>query len=124
VLSVDEVKTKAQGFIVGQIDAGSRQFGSMLEHKVESIRTVGETLLDRGETGPSQVAALAADRLDIVAKYFSKTRGEQIVSDVEGLARKYPLLTVGAGLTVGLFSARFLKASAGRRYEKLLGASK
>jgi hypothetical protein len=124
MLSVDKVKTQAQGFITGQIDVGSRLFGGMLEHKVESIRSVGETLLDRGETGSSQVAALAADRLEIVAKYFHNTSGEQIVADVERLARKYPLLTVGAGLTAGMFAARLLKASAGRRYEKFLGASK
>lgn len=124
MLSVDEVKTKAQGFIIGQVDAGSKHFGSLLERKVESIRTVGETLSDRGETGPGQVAALAADRLEIVAKYFSQTRGEQIVADVEDLARRHPLLTVGAGLTAGLLAARLLQASTGRRYDKLLGDSK
>jgi hypothetical protein len=117
--TVDEVKDKAQGFIIEQIGAGSKQFGGMLENKVESIRTVREALRDRGETGPSQVADMAADRLERVAKYFSTTNGEQIVADVEGLARKNPLLTVGAGLTAGLFAARLLKASAGRRYEKI-----
>jgi hypothetical protein len=123
VPTVDEVKDKAQGFIIGQIDAGSKQFGGLLENKIESIRTVGDTLRERGETGPSQVAGMAADRLGAVAAYFSNTGGEQIVADVEGLARKNPLLTIGAGVVAGLFAARLLKASAGHRYEKYLGES-
>lgn len=115
--SVDEVRDKAQGFIIEQIGAGSKQFGGMLENKAQSIRTVGDALRDRGETAPSQVASMAAERLERVAKYFSSASGEQIVADAEGLARRNPLLTVGAGLTVGLLAARMLKASAGRRYE-------
>jgi hypothetical protein len=124
VPTVHEVKGKAQGFIIEQIGAGSKQFGGLLENKAESIRTVGETLRDRGEAGPSQVAGMAADRLERVAKYFSTTSGEQLVADVEGLARKYPLLTVGVGLTAGLFAARLLKAGAGNRFEKLVGGAK
>ncbi|HTA38961.1 MAG TPA: hypothetical protein VK760_07795 [Candidatus Acidoferrales bacterium] len=116
--TVDEVKGRAQGFIIGQIGAGSKQFGELLKNKAKSVRTVGEALRDRGEAGPGQVADLAAERLERVAKYFSKTDGEQLVADLEGLARKNPLLTVGAGFAVGLFSARLLKASAGRRHKE------
>jgi hypothetical protein len=123
VPTVDEVKGKAQGFIIEQIGAGSKQFGGMLESKVQSIRTVGETLRDHGETGSSHLAGVAADRLEHVAGYFSNASGERLVADVEGLARKNPLLTVGAGLAAGLFAARLLKASAGNRYEKLVGGS-
>ncbi len=120
--TVHEVKDKAQGFVIAQIGAGSKQLGSVLENKAESIRTVGETLSDRGETGPSQVAGAAADRLDRVAAYFSDASGEQLVSDAEALARKFPLLTIGVGVAAGLFAARLLKASAGRRFEELGGA--
>jgi hypothetical protein len=120
---IDELRDKTQGFIIDQIDAGSKQFGGMLENKAQSVRTVGDALRDRGETAPGQVADMAAERLERVAKYFSSTSGEQLVADVEGLARRNPLLTVGAGLTVGLFAARLLKASAGRRYAKDLGKS-
>jgi hypothetical protein len=124
VTTIEEVKGKAQGFVIEQIGAGSKQFGGMLKNKAKSIRTVGEALRDRGEAGSSQVADMAAERLERVAKYFSKADGEQIVADVEGLARRNPVLTVGAGLTVGLLAARVLKASASRRYKKHLGKSK
>jgi hypothetical protein len=118
VTTTDELKDKAQGFIIGQIGAGSKQFGGLLKDKAKSIRTVGGALRERGETGPGQVADMAAERLERVAKYFSKADGEHLVSDLENLARKNPLLTVGAGLTVGVFAARLLKASAGRRKKR------
>ena len=127
--TIDEVKHQAQdqagelagrakGLIIGQIDQRSSDIGQTLSTHVQSIRTVGQTLREQGADAPAKLADTTADRLEQFASYLSTTDGERLVADAEALARKQPMLTMGAGLTLGILAARLLKSSATERYRQ------
>ncbi|MDQ6929274.1 MAG: hypothetical protein M3126_01230 [Candidatus Eremiobacteraeota bacterium] len=127
--SIDEVKTQAQdragkiagrakGLIIGQIGQRSSDIGATLLTYAESIRTVGDTLREQGADAPAKLADTAASRLDEFATYLSTTDGERLVAHAEALARRQPMMTMGAGLALGILAARLLKASATQRYRE------
>ena len=107
---------RAKGLIVGQIDERSTQIGQTLTGNSQTIREIGDQLRERGETPAARLADTAADKLEQFGYYLTETDGERLVADLENLARRQPLLTLAAGLTLGLLAARLLKASASERY--------
>ncbi|GAC1389123.1 MAG: hypothetical protein NVS1B6_19530 [Steroidobacteraceae bacterium] len=126
--TLDEVKTQAQtqagelagqakGVIIGQIDQRTREVGQTITTHAESIRTIGDSLRGQGQEAPARVADMAASRMEQFGYYLVETDGERIIADLERLARKQPLLTMAAGLALGILGARLLKASASQRYQ-------
>ncbi|MDP9016791.1 MAG: hypothetical protein M3N19_00530 [Candidatus Eremiobacteraeota bacterium] len=126
--TLDEVKTQAQtqagelagqakGAIIGQIDQRTRDAGQVITTHAESIRTIGDSLRSQGQDAPARIADMAAGRMEQFGYYLIETDGERIVADLEKLARKQPLLTMAAGLSLGILGARLLKASASQRYQ-------
>ena len=108
---------RAKGIVLDQIDQRSTEFGNALATHAQSIQTVGQTLREQGASAPAQLADVAAARLNEFSRYLCNTDGDRLVADAEALARRQPMLTLAAGIAVGTFAARLLKASATRRYE-------
>ena len=114
--NVDQIKTRARGVVMDQIDRRATDAGKLLQNHVTNLRSIGDTMRGEGLTATAQVADYAADRLDVVAAYLTQTDGERIVHDAENLARRNMMMTGAVGFLVGLTAARLLKASASDRY--------
>lgn len=126
--TIDEVKTQAQeqagafsgrakGLIIGQIDERSTQAGQSVVTQAQNIRSIADSLRAQNQEPAAKLADAAADRLEQFGYYLAETDGDKLVADLEEIARRQPLLTIGAGALLGILAARLLKASATQRYQ-------
>lgn len=109
---VDEAKNKGADLARDQVDQRSTQAGEAVASTADDVRAVGETLRDRGNDTAARVVEQAAGYAQQAADYLKDTGPNQIMSDVERIARKQPWAVVLGGLVVGFAASRVLRSSA------------
>ena len=114
--NVEEIKDRAKGVVIDQIDRRTTDVGNVVGGHVENLRSMRDTLRDQGQESTARLVDMAADRLNQVSTYLTRTDGDRIIHDLENLARTQPLITAAAGLVFGVTAARLLKAGATQRY--------
>lgn len=114
--NVDELKDKARGVVIDQIDRRTTDLGNVVGEHVQNLRGMSDSLRNQGNDTTASLVDMAADRLNRLSSYLTSTDGERMVHDVEDIARNQPLATAAIGLVAGLTAARLLKASASQRY--------
>lgn len=117
--TIAQVKEQASSVFVDQRDRAA----SGLSGLADALRETGKTLAqqaDKADDGAgAQVAAIGpfiedlADRLASSSDYLKDKDVTQLIKDAEELARKQPLLFVGALFGVGVVGARLLKGTLG-----------
>jgi hypothetical protein len=100
-----------------ELDRRSTDAGEQLSSVAQVMRHTGEELRSQGNEPHGKLADAAAERMEQVGGYLQRADADSLLSDVEDLARRQPLVAVAGGLVVGLAAARFLKASSDRRYD-------
>jgi ElaB/YqjD/DUF883 family membrane-anchored ribosome-binding protein len=108
-----EAKQNTRERVRQEIDTRSTQTGEQMTKTGSALRQTAQQL--RGDQQEQQAKVL--DRTERLGRYLHQTDGEQILRDVERIARQRPWLVAGAGTVLGFFAARFTKASSARRYE-------
>jgi hypothetical protein len=106
-----------------QVDQRSTQAGQQVNTVADDVRTVADQLRSQGKDKPAQYAQQAAERVESVGQWLERSDGDQILSDVEGFARRNPWAVAAGGLVLGLAASRFLKASSGERYRASLSSA-
>jgi len=109
---IDEAKSKGGDLARDQVDQRSTQAGEAVASTAEDVRAVGETLRDRGNDSAARVVEQAAGYAQQAADYLKDTSPNQIISDVERIARKQPWAVALGGLLVGFAASRVLRSSA------------
>jgi hypothetical protein len=117
MMDVDQIKDRTRGVIMDQIDRGTTMVGSRVREHVVNIRTMSGSLRGQGFTATAELVDVAGNKMDQFSSYLIDNDGERVVHDLEELARKQPIFTVGLGFLIGLLGARVLKASARDRYQ-------
>ncbi len=115
--NVDQIKEKARGIIMEQVDRRTTTLGNTVSEHVTNLRTMSDSLRDQGQNATAGLVDTAADRLSGISTYLTQTDGDRIVHDLETFARSQALVTATVGLVGGLLAARLLKASAAERYQ-------
>lgn len=77
----------------------------------EAARGAADRLNDESDTNLGSYVASAADYLDRMGNRIDERGLEELVSDVQGMARRRPEIFYGGLFVAGLAAARFLKAS-------------
>ena len=114
--NVEEIKDKAKGVVIDQIDQRTTDLGNVVGAHAGNLRAMSDTLRNQGQDNTARLVDMASDRLNQVSTYLTQTDGDRLIHDVESLARRQPLITGAAGLVLGLTAARLLKAGATQRY--------
>jgi hypothetical protein len=109
---LDEAKTKGGELARDQVDQRSTQAGEAVAATADDVRAVGETLRERGNDTAARVVEQAAGYAQQAADYLRDTGPNEIISDVERIARKQPWAVVLGGLLVGFAASRVLRSSA------------
>lgn len=92
-------------------------FDSQKNRAVESVSGIASALRDSADAVGSQNESVgmlirrAADMIDNVTQNLESKDLDQLVWDVQSLARRNPALFFGGALAIGFAAARFLKAS-------------
>lgn len=120
--NVDQIKDKAKGVIIDQVDRRTTNLGNVVSGHVSNLRQMGSSLRTDGQDATASLVDMAADRLNRVATYLTQTDGDRIIHDLENVARRQPVVMAAAGLLFGLTAARLLKTGAAQRYRAYVDA--
>jgi hypothetical protein len=109
---IDEAKSKGGDLARDQVDQRSTQAGEAVASTADDVRAVGQTLREQGNEPAARVVEQAAGYAQQAADYLKDTGPNQIISDVERIARKQPWAVALGGLLVGFAASRVLRSSA------------
>jgi broad specificity phosphatase PhoE len=112
-----EVAHEAKGRLREQVDQRSTQAGEQLSSAAEDVRSVAEQFRRQGKDTPARYAEQAAEKVQQVGRRLKDASGDELLRDVEDLARRNPWAVAAGGLVLGLAASRMLKASSGQRYQ-------
>jgi ElaB/YqjD/DUF883 family membrane-anchored ribosome-binding protein len=113
-----ELKEQGKSKLGETLDQRTNEAGAQARKMAQALRRSGEQLSNEGDVQQgAELAEAAADRIERLGGYLERTRGPELVRDVEDFARRRPWMVAGVALVGGLAASRFLKASSERRYE-------
>ena len=111
-----ELREQGSARLRDQFDERSTKVGSQVRSLATALRRSGNDLGDEGNA--SQLTAQAADRIERVGSYLEQKSGDELMRDLEKLARRRPWLLAGLGMLAGVAAARFVKASSEQRNDE------
>jgi hypothetical protein len=105
-----------------EVDERTTQIGRQVGTVAQELRHVGDQLRASGPVGlAAGYVDQAADLVDRLGVYLQDSDSEQLMGDLENIARQNPWgIAVGA-LVLGFATSRFLKTSSARRYRGATG---
>jgi hypothetical protein len=117
-MNTQEATGQAKGALRSQVDQRTTDAGQRVGGLASDVRTVGAQLREQGKDRPAKLADQAADRAERLGSYLTESDADRILDDIEDLGRRQPWAVLAGGVAVGFVASRFLKASAGTRYEQ------
>ena len=112
-----QAKGQTREQLRNQISQRSTQAGEQVSSAADAMRRTSEQLRTDGKDSVAKIVDGVADRGEQLGSYLTRADGEQILRDVEDLARRQPWLFVGSSAVVGFLASRFMKASSSGRYQ-------
>src|SRR3954464_6198183 len=119
--ATEEVRTKAQDTATNLVDqaqqVASSQANSQMTRAASMLDTVAQSIQSSSQSMREQqpqiasVADQAAQRVEQASDYLRQHDFKDVVSEVEGYARREPMIFLGAAFAIGFVAARFMKAS-------------
>ena len=110
---------QGRGAVQRQVGQRSAQLGDQIGAASHTIRQVAEQARIDGNDQQARLADEAAKRAERVSTYLGDVDPDRLMADAEDFARRQPWLVAGVGLIAGFALARSLKASSGRRSQRL-----
>jgi ElaB/YqjD/DUF883 family membrane-anchored ribosome-binding protein len=114
-----EAKQNTRERVRQEIDTRSSRTGEQITRTGSALRQTAQQLRGDRQEQQAKMLEAVADRAERLGRYFNETDGEQVLRDVERMARQRPWVVAGAGTVLGFLVARFTKASSTRRYEMI-----
>jgi len=106
-----ELQSQASGVVSKQLSERASQLSGQLTGTASDIREIGQHLRGQDNTAAAHVADLAAQRVDDAGRYLSGKSGDELLSDLEDLARRRPWLAAAGAAVAGFGIARVLGSS-------------
>jgi hypothetical protein len=111
-----DAEQRASRTELDQVGERSNQAGEQLAATAGDIRQIAAQLRAQDNDPAAKLADTAADRVQQAGDYLVDRGPDELLSDLEGLARSKPWLTAAAAVTVGFAAARALSSSSRRRH--------
>lgn len=111
VAQLKDVRDEVTSQTKSGLQEGRHQVASQVGGVASAFQQVGEQLRNEDHPHLAQYTERVGSRVKGVADYLENRDLGDIVSDVEGFARRQPAAFVGLSLVLGLAAARFLKSS-------------
>lgn len=104
---VDRVKQSATAQLTNQKDRGTDALGSV----AQAVRSSTQRLRDEHHDEIAGYVDKAADQIEHWSRRLKEKDIDELVTDVQRLARRQPAVFIGSAFVLGLAGARFLKSS-------------
>lgn len=105
--TVSQVGEQAKTTVDSRLGDVAVELGSV----AEAVRQTSVELSDHDQPGIARYGNRIADQIESVSSYLNNRGVEEVLTDVEGLARRQPALFLGGAFTLGLLVGRFLRSS-------------
>lgn len=109
--SVGVLAERATGLGFQQADRAREKAAEGLSHVTDTIRRVSIDMQD--QPAIANAAETVADQAERIGEYLRTTDARQMLSTVEDVARRQPLLFLGGAFVLGLAASRLIKAAGG-----------
>ena len=106
-----ELESKASGAVAQQLGERASQFSEQLTGTASDIREIGQHLRSQDNDAAARLADMAAERVGDVGTYLSGKSGDELLNDLEDLARRRPWLAAAGAAVAGFGLARVLSSS-------------
>jgi len=103
---------KAKGVAVSQLSSQKGRAADAVSNMADTLRQAGQAVAQSQPSVPvHQYVNRAADQLEQLGSFLNENEVEDILGEVEGFARRQPMVFLGAAFAAGLVASRFLKSS-------------
>lgn len=110
--SAGQLAGRAADLGIQQADRGRTLAADGIDQVAATIRRVS-TDIKSDQPGIADATTTAADQAERIASYLRQNDARQIISNIEGVARRQPLIFLGGAFLLGAAASRFLKAAGG-----------
>lgn len=107
------VAHKARSRMRSLADTGREELADQLGGLGRALHSAGGTLRDEEQGQAGHYGELIGDQLERASRYLREHDAGAMIGQIEGFARRQPLLFLGGCVAVGLAVGRFLKAGPG-----------
>lgn len=107
--SAGQLAGRAADLGIQQADRGREMAAEGIDQVARTVRRVS-TDMQADQPQIANAALTAADQAEKVAQYLRQTDARQIISNVEDVARRQPLIFVGGAFLLGVVASRLIKA--------------
>jgi hypothetical protein len=104
---VNRVKESATAQLTNQKDRGTDALGSV----AQAVRSSTQRLRDEQHDTIAGYVDKAADQIESWSRRLKEKDIDELMTDVQRLARRQPAVFIGSAFALGLVGARFLKSS-------------
>ena len=112
-----EAAGQARSRMQEMVDRRSTEVGEQVVSTADALRPVADQLRSQGKDAPARAVEQAAERAQRVGSKLRDADADQLLSDIEDMARRQPWIVVAGGIALGFAAARLLKASSSQRYQ-------
>ena len=113
-----EARQQAKSRMQQTVDERSTEVGEQVVSAADAVRPVADKLRSQGQDAPARVVEQATERAQRVGSKLRDENADQLLSEIEDMARRQPWAVVAGGIALGFAAARFLKASSNQRYQQ------
>lgn len=113
--AADQVRQQAQEQAQETLDSTREQAAGGLDSIVDAAAAAADELRDHNQEGLSRYVSEIADSVASVASSIRHKSVDELIHDVEAVARNNPTLFLAGSLAVGLGIGRFARASSKER---------
>jgi hypothetical protein len=110
--SAGHLAERAADIGLQQADRGREMAAEGIDKVARTVRRVS-TDMQTDQPQIANAALTAADQAEKVAQYLRQTDARQMISNVEEVARRQPLIFLGGAFLLGVAASRFIKAAGG-----------
>jgi len=105
------VVEKATEQVTSRLDIGREYVAETMSGVADALRQTGRHLReDSSQYSLAQYADRGADEIESIGGYLRGHDTEQIVSELEGFARRQPLVFAGGAFALGMLAVRFFRS--------------
>ena len=110
--SIGRLAEKAGSMGFERADQARNMTADGLEKLADTVRRAG-TDMESEQPVIANVTSVAAEQAERAATFLRENDARQLITNVEDVARRQPLLFVGGAFLLGMAASRFIKAAGG-----------
>jgi len=119
------VMEQAAEQVTSRMDMGKEYVVEAVTGVAQALRQTGQHLRDEGaQPTLAQYADRGAEQIETLGGYLRKRDTNQIMTDIEGFARRQPMVFAGSAFALGMLAVRFFRTeSPATRQTPISGAA-